>query len=201
MYHPISSKIENYSAPDRWLQFMYSNLELFWVKKAPLVCSSRGADCKQNYSVYSSSLRKQINLSMSNSSQDPSKRMLKNSFAPDFSLGCDVCGGIHREFLAAVPKYSWTLPVGAHQHNEHLHEHHRQPPPPCSNLWFNSNNRGGDVLWQTVGLRHKHHSITRLVTRSNFLPFFHYCGRQPKCLGTSTHSFFSDLSLTPRLWL
>lgn len=157
MYHPISSKIENYSAPDRWLQFMYSNLELFWVKRPHLCTAAEGQIVNRSTVFTPALLGSKLTSAQAAVAKSPSKQMLKNSFALDFSLGCEVRGGIHQEFLAALPKYSWTLPAHAHQPKLASPQAPQIATPPCSNPWLSSNNHGEDILWQTVGCRHRHH--------------------------------------------
>lgn len=105
MYHPISSKMENYSAPTGRLWFMYSNLELFRVQKACLYTAAEGQIANRTGTFTLALLGSKLTSLWAAGANSPQsllkqrdrnsgeteKKTLKNSLTPDFSLACEAC--------------------------------------------------------------------------------------------------------------
>lgn len=140
MYHPISSKMENYSAPTGRLWFMYSNLELFRVQKACLYTAAEGQIANRTGTFTLALLGSKLTslwAAGANSPQTPLKwrdrnsgeteeKTLKNSLTPDFSLGCEARDNKPQRkrcllyvSLRLSPRTARHRPDGAHQPDSH----------------------------------------------------------------------------------
>lgn len=144
MYHPISSKIENYSAPDGWLWFMYSNLELFQLQKACLCAVTEGQIA--NRTTFTPALlgRKLTSVwaagakSPLKQSEETEIKTLKNSFIPDFPLGCKACYNMPwwnslRMSLQQCPRTARHCLLVPTNLKVRPCKHHGQPSSPCLN--------------------------------------------------------------------